>query len=141
MNKIGRNDICYCGSGKKYKKCCKNNDDNLEPQSQYMPSELMDLSITHLQENFPNITFINVSDILNRQSYRQLQLKHMTDNVCQVAERINKNEGVFKERTLIEYDLIVMYRGAYRVLYGGNNILQYMMSLKSFFANPNNDPK
>ena len=22
MNKIGRNDPCYCGSGKKYKKCC-----------------------------------------------------------------------------------------------------------------------
>jgi len=21
-NKIGRNDPCYCGSGKKYKKCC-----------------------------------------------------------------------------------------------------------------------
>jgi len=22
MNKIGRNDPCYCGSGKKFKKCC-----------------------------------------------------------------------------------------------------------------------
>ncbi|EIQ7094695.1 SEC-C domain-containing protein, partial [Enterococcus faecalis] len=22
--KIGRNDPCYCGSGKKYKKCCLN---------------------------------------------------------------------------------------------------------------------
>ncbi|HAB66705.1 MAG TPA: hypothetical protein DCE23_05000 [Firmicutes bacterium] len=29
---IGRNDLCYCGSGKKYKKCCinKNNDKDLE---------------------------------------------------------------------------------------------------------------
>ena len=29
---IGRNDLCYCGSGKKYKKCCinKNNNDDLE---------------------------------------------------------------------------------------------------------------
>lgn len=29
---IGRNDLCYCGSGKKYKKCCinKNNKDDLE---------------------------------------------------------------------------------------------------------------
>ena len=24
MNKIGRNDPCYCGSGKKYKHCCLN---------------------------------------------------------------------------------------------------------------------
>jgi SEC-C motif len=23
MNKIGRNDTCSCGSGKKYKKCCE----------------------------------------------------------------------------------------------------------------------
>lgn len=29
---IGRNDLCFCGSGKKYKKCCinKNNNDNLD---------------------------------------------------------------------------------------------------------------
>lgn len=29
---IGRNDLCYCGSGKKYKKCCinKNNNDDLK---------------------------------------------------------------------------------------------------------------
>lgn len=29
---IGRNDLCYCGSGKKYKKCCmnKNNNDDLD---------------------------------------------------------------------------------------------------------------
>ncbi len=29
-NKLGRNDPCFCGSGKKYKKCCLNvtNDDN-----------------------------------------------------------------------------------------------------------------
>jgi len=22
MSKLGRNELCYCGSGKKYKKCC-----------------------------------------------------------------------------------------------------------------------
>ena len=25
MSKIGRNDVCPCGSGKKYKKCCLSN--------------------------------------------------------------------------------------------------------------------
>jgi Predicted metal-binding protein related to the C-terminal domain of SecA len=29
-NKIGRNDPCPCGSGKKYKKCCYGREDNLE---------------------------------------------------------------------------------------------------------------
>lgn len=28
MKKIGRNDPCPCGSGKKYKKCCLNKADN-----------------------------------------------------------------------------------------------------------------
>ena len=27
-NKMGRNDLCPCGSGKKYKKCCMHNDNN-----------------------------------------------------------------------------------------------------------------
>lgn len=26
--KIGRNEPCYCGSGKKYKKCCLNKENN-----------------------------------------------------------------------------------------------------------------
>ncbi len=29
MSKIGRNDLCPCGSGKKYKKCCMGNDEQL----------------------------------------------------------------------------------------------------------------
>jgi len=28
MNKLGRNDTCHCGSGKKYKKCCIDEDNN-----------------------------------------------------------------------------------------------------------------
>lgn len=27
--KLGRNEMCYCGSGKKYKKCCMNKDSEL----------------------------------------------------------------------------------------------------------------
>jgi hypothetical protein len=27
---IGRNDLCYCGSGKKYKNCCKKKDEEIE---------------------------------------------------------------------------------------------------------------
>lgn len=30
--KIGRNDPCYCGSGKKYKKCCMEKDEQLQNQ-------------------------------------------------------------------------------------------------------------
>lgn len=137
--KMGRNDICNCGSGKKYKKCCLSAfEDAKQITNKYEPTELMELSMEHLQKHFPHLTFINVTDILNSKSYQTLQMKHMKDDVCQVAERIQKNERVFKERDPHgnNYDLILMYRGAYRILYGGNNIQQYTMSLSSFFTCP-----
>lgn len=31
MRKIGRNEMCICGSGKKYKKCCMNTTNKLNP--------------------------------------------------------------------------------------------------------------
>lgn len=33
MAKIGRNQLCWCGSGKKFKKCCLNKPENTEAQS------------------------------------------------------------------------------------------------------------
>lgn len=42
LNKVGRNDLCPCGSGKKYKKCCmaKNEASEAEPDvSQEPPAE------------------------------------------------------------------------------------------------------
>ncbi len=139
MIKLGRNDLCHCNSGKKYKKCCLDIDDEIKKEeNRYSPSDTMHLTMEHLQRHFPNITFVNISDILNTQSYRTLQLNHMKDNVCQVAERIKKNERVFKDRDpeVNEYDLILLYRGAYRILHGGDNILQYTISLNSFFTSP-----
>jgi len=32
MNKIGRNDPCPCGSGKKYKRCCEKKEAELRPR-------------------------------------------------------------------------------------------------------------
>ncbi len=36
MNKIGRNDACPCGSGKKYKRCCEKKED--EVRQRELPS-------------------------------------------------------------------------------------------------------
>ena len=67
-----------------------------------------------------------------------MQLQHMKDNVCLLAERFKTNERVFKDRdpNNNEYDLLMMYRGAYRILHGGPNLKAFTISLKSFFANP-----
>lgn len=39
-NKIGRNDPCPCGSGKKYKKCCEGMTGSVQPASPLLPSGL-----------------------------------------------------------------------------------------------------
>ena len=40
MNKVGRNDPCPCGSGKKYKKCCI--DKPVPETAQYSLSRYLD---------------------------------------------------------------------------------------------------
>jgi len=42
--KIGRNDPCPCGSGKKYKKCCLNTGSPIENNSRFFYSDLDTLS-------------------------------------------------------------------------------------------------
>ena len=34
QNKLGRNDLCHCGSGNKYKRCCLSSDKTLPQHSQ-----------------------------------------------------------------------------------------------------------
>ena len=41
-NKIGRNDPCPCGSGKKYKKCCLNKIESTLPYQKYIDDSLKD---------------------------------------------------------------------------------------------------
>src|SRR5699024_12610867 len=39
--KIGRNDPCYCGSGKKYKKCCLEKDEMIKSLEKFSLEEEM----------------------------------------------------------------------------------------------------
>lgn len=139
MSKVKPNDKCHCGSNKKYKKCCFLSDqqERLE-ENTYVETEAMQESIEILKSNFPVIEFKNVSDKLNSKSYISMQLQHMKDNVCLIAEKFKTNEKVFKDRDRNneEYDLILMYHGAFRTLYVGPSVKMYTISLKSFFANP-----
>ncbi len=138
-NKIGPNDKCHCGSDKKYKKCCFLQDEQQRIiESTYVETDRFKEGLEILKSNFPNITFQNVSEKLNSKSYTLMQLQHMKDNVCLLAERFKTNEKVFKDRdpNNNEYDFIMMYRGAYRILFGGPNLKAFTISLKSFFANP-----
>ena len=136
MVKVGPNDKCNCGSNLKYKKCCLLKDiENQYQESLYEESNVITDALLILKNKFPNIEFKNVSDKLRTNNYRTMQINHYRDNVCQIAERTNLNEGVFKKRNNgnEDYDLLLMYRGAYRILNGGANVAAYTMSLKSFF--------
>ncbi|MFI5334790.1 MAG: SEC-C metal-binding domain-containing protein, partial [Chlamydiales bacterium] len=39
MDKVGRNDPCPCGSGKKYKKCCEEKTKHKKFDAQILPTE------------------------------------------------------------------------------------------------------
>ncbi len=140
IKKIGPNEKCPCGSEKKYKKCCYAADEAARLENNvYVESEAIKESIQILKEYFPHITFKNVSEKLNSKTYKPLQIQTFANgSTCMVAERCAINEKVFKERDTKddEYDLILMYKGAYRLLYRGSNVQGYTISLKSFFANP-----
>ncbi len=140
MKKLSPNEKCHCGSNKKYKKCCSAADEAARfERDVYKESEMLQESIEILHQHFPDMTFKNVSEKLNSKSYKPLQIQNFSNGAsCMVAERCQINEKVFKERDTNddEYDLLLMYKGAYRILHGGANVKCYTNSLKSFFTNP-----
>ncbi|MFD1955587.1 SEC-C metal-binding domain-containing protein [Paenibacillus thailandensis] len=77
MDKIGRNDLCYCGSGLKYKRCCLGKDQsNNRLQSALLTSGKPNVALT---EN-DIIHMIDVELSWSTESYRALAvhlLEHM----------------------------------------------------------------
>ena len=75
MSQIGRNDPCYCGSGKKYKKCCLSFPGTLEVERNLVLKE-------RLQSGYPEFfskdqTFFNTED---------LSLKKMSEIIFDLAD-------------------------------------------------------
>jgi hypothetical protein len=117
MNKkIGRNDLCHCGSGKKFKKCCI----NVEPVTKFntgqeISSDKINIVKQRLQSDFPNHKVIDISDDLYDGNYKEYQLKNFSKNIIMVAEKNGFNSSVFAERVNnYQSDIIVMYNGSYR---------------------------
>jgi len=73
-NKIGRNDICPCGSGLKYKRCCMNKKENSKIEDkEFSISEILSLLKTTLQNlNIVNKEVSNIDvkkvDLLNNKT-------------------------------------------------------------------------
>lgn len=61
MNKIGRNDRCLCGSGKKYKKCCMNK----EIKSSSSASKKKNFASDEEREKVLRLLFCLLRDVMN----------------------------------------------------------------------------
>lgn len=70
MDKIGRNDICPCGSGQKYKKCCLAKDEQFESRRRD-EERAVQLALSWLTTTFPEET---------AQAFHESFLGEMTDD-------------------------------------------------------------
>ena len=122
--KIGRNDPCYCQSGKKYKKCCI--DDDLEYFLSGQKEELTAIEVyvqSALSEQYPDHTVLCVSGKLtSEEHYRKFQMYHYDASVMMFACLNSANAAVLQKRLPPNsaLDTLVMHHGAYRCVDGMN---------------------
>ncbi len=134
-SKIGRNDICPCGSGKKYKKCClsfKTEKETKYTLGQTVSSEKCRNVLKYLNEveKYEQYRFIDITDDLSLETYREYQTKNYYNNIVMIAEKTQNNVGVFVERDKDEFsgnDMILMYAGSYRII-NSENIARYNLT-------------
>lgn len=122
MTKIGRNDKCNCGSGIKFKKCCepKTRETKFTTGQPYSSQKIIEL-VKVLQNEYPKFRFIDISDDLTDENYREYQIRNYNTNIVMVAEKKLKNSLVFVEREdSTANDIIVMHRGSYRTFISQN---------------------
>ncbi len=120
--KIGRNDKCSCGSGKKYKKCCEvSTRETKYTLGQSVSSDKCTEVLNYFNDlsKYSNYRFIDITDDLTPESYRDYQIKNYNNNIVMIAEKKENNAGVFLERDKDDWrtnDIILMHRGSYRLV-------------------------
>ena len=120
--KIGRNDLCPCKSGKKYKKCCIGKDIAQKEEmrqriiygDEYVSDDLKSYA-DQLKQEFPDHEVIDVSHVVTNDTYKPLQLQHFKKKVIMLIEKLPENQEVFENRVMFEHvKYMVLYRGAYQ---------------------------
>ncbi len=137
MVKIGRNDLCHCGSNKKYKKCCENNDMNNKKveknkyfTGQSVSSEIINDCKEIFKEDYETYNVIDITDDISLDTYRSYQVNNYNQNVIMLAERTEKNSYFFDAKCgSLDDNMIVMYKGSYRI-FNQNNFLQVYESIQ-----------
>ena len=116
MQKQGRNDICNCNSGKKFKKCCLvTSKETKYTLGQSISSQRIVDMVEILQKRFPKYRFIDITNDLDDTNYREYQIKNYNTNIIMIAEKQLKNSLVFVEREeTTETDILIINKGSYR---------------------------
>lgn len=106
MKKIGRNDLCPCGSGEKYKKCCIDKDVTTELRKPEMDfssfmSNFMFSQKKEEQEDISDLLKYDKLDILSVISYLQILPENHGKNIrLEEIQRLllaSKKQGEYKE--------------------------------------------
>lgn len=78
MSKPGRNDPCYCGSGKKFKKCCLDKDKNSQLNSHVNPARQNPV----ITPDVPHITFRQMIKDLSSQVFDPVSVAYSLVDFC-----------------------------------------------------------
>lgn len=83
--------------------------------TQEKSSDMINDVIKLIQEKYPNHRIIDITNILNSNTYIEYQKANYYTNIVMVAERTETNEQVFAPRSNSDKsNIIVMSQGAYR---------------------------
>ncbi|WP_054957004.1 SEC-C metal-binding domain-containing protein [Paenibacillus dakarensis] len=105
MNKIGRNDACHCGSGKKYKKCCLEKDRKAERQPHHIePSHEEKQALLKAPSNITEFMATLNNMKWDNESYRQLAEELF-------PQLYNDYEHKEDEKLFVLYNALIIWNG------------------------------
>ena len=139
MNKVKVNESCYCGSDKKYKKCCLKKDSELKynenlkyTEGQTEHSDKIKFCINFYSKLFENHKIINITNDITTENYKTYLIKNLNTKTIMLVEQTETNEDLFSEKSdTARNDIILMYKGGYKV-FPAIDILKYEDDIKKF---------
>lgn len=140
MPKIGVNDLCLCGTQKKYKKCCMINDsikkqlinEEVYMNGQYSSSDKMYEVLDFYKSLFPKLSLIDITSYLTKDTYKTFLVKNYSNKTIMFAEKTQTNEDFFNSKSdSLDNDIMIMFAGGYKVI-DSENILMYTDDIKSW---------
>jgi len=141
MPKIGVNDLCPCGTQKKYKKCCMVNDqikrqlsDEIYMSGQDTSTDKMYEVLDYYKSLFPKFSLIDITSYLNKDNYKTFLIKNYSNKIIMFAEKTETNMEFFNSKSdSQDNDIMIMFAGGYKVI-DSNNIGMYLDDIKAWIG-------